>query len=79
MLAGNLNFAREIINDGLTTALVMEVDADWDIDLKNQLTLFAQGSQYITKVDQRRESFPRDQVNVAVVANLKVDRCVSGG
>ena len=31
------------------------------------------------QVDQRRESFPRDQVNVAVVANLKVDRYLPGG
>jgi len=31
------------------------------------------------RVDQRRESFPRDLINVAVVANLKVERCVSGG
>jgi len=29
------------------------------------------------QVDQRRESFPRDLINVAVVANLKVERCVS--
>lgn len=35
----------------------MEVDADWDIDLKNQLTLFAQGSQYITKGEGETQPF----------------------
>ena len=35
----------------------MEDDADRDIDLKNQLALFAQGSQYITKGEGETQSF----------------------
>lgn len=37
-----------IVNQRLSSALVMEDDADWDISLKSQLSHFAQGSQFIT-------------------------------
>ena len=34
--------------EGLTSAIVLEDDADWDTNLKDQLAIFAQGSQFIT-------------------------------
>ncbi|KAG8529080.1 uncharacterized protein KY384_005715 [Bacidia gigantensis] len=46
----HMNFARRVLNENLRTALVMEDDADWDINLKNQMVLLAQGTQYITGV-----------------------------
>ena len=42
------NSSIRIVNDGLSTALVIEDDADWDLYLKDQLGLFAQGCQYVT-------------------------------
>lgn len=44
----HLNFAREVVNTGLSSALIMSEDSDWDASLKSQLQLFAQGSQYVT-------------------------------
>lgn len=35
------------MNDRLTSALVIEDDADWSLLLKDQLAFFAQGAQYI--------------------------------
>ena len=43
----HLNFVREVVNRRLATALMLEDDADWDVSLKEQLHLVAQGSQYI--------------------------------
>jgi hypothetical protein len=37
-----------IVSNKLASALVLEDDADWDIGLKDQLQLFAQGSQFVT-------------------------------
>ena len=42
-----------IINQRLSSALVLEDDADWDTHIKDQLGLFAQGSQYVTGVSVR--------------------------
>ena len=36
-----------IVNDRISTALVLEDDADWDISLKEQLMDFATGARYI--------------------------------
>ena len=38
---------REVVDRQLSTALIMEDDADWDTSLKDQLHLFAQGTQYV--------------------------------
>ena len=43
----HLNFVREVVNRRLSTALILEDDADWDTSFKSQLHLFAQASQYI--------------------------------
>lgn len=37
-----------IVDQGLSSALVMEDDADWDTGLKDQLDMFAHGSQFVT-------------------------------
>ena len=44
----HLNFAQTIVRQKLTSAIVFEDDADWDTNLKDQLQLFAQGSQFVT-------------------------------
>ncbi|KAG8534028.1 uncharacterized protein KY384_000871 [Bacidia gigantensis] len=42
---GHMNFARTIIRKKHASALIMEDDADWDVDFRNQLERFALGSQ----------------------------------
>lgn len=44
----HLNFAQTIVRNKLSSALVLEDDADWDTHLKDQLESFAQGSQFVT-------------------------------
>ena len=44
----HLNVAQLIVRERVSTALVFEDDADWDVDLRVQLKHFAQGSRYIT-------------------------------
>ena len=40
-----------VVDNGLSSALVLEDDADWDTGLKDQLDIFAQGSQFVTGVE----------------------------
>ncbi|KAK4692406.1 hypothetical protein P7C71_g4788, partial [Lecanoromycetidae sp. Uapishka_2] len=44
----HLNAAQMIVKSGLSSALLIEDDADWDSHLKDQLQAFAVGSQYIS-------------------------------
>ena len=44
----HLNFAQTIVRDRLSTALLFEDDADWDISFKSQLELFAAGSRVLS-------------------------------
>lgn len=37
-----------LVNDRISSALVLEDDADWDIHLKEQLAMFALGTQFVT-------------------------------
>ena len=46
-----------MINQNLHSALVFEDDADWDVHLKNQLSLFAQGTQYVTGTSSNKRPF----------------------
>ena len=46
---------RRIVDNELTSALVLEDDADWDTGLKDELELFAQGSQFVTAVEPGQE------------------------
>ncbi|KAL9105010.1 MAG: hypothetical protein Q9163_000107 [Psora crenata] len=48
---------NSIIHNKLHSALVMEDDADWDIHLKSQLSVFAQGAQYITGTQSETRPF----------------------
>ena len=43
----HMNAVAAILDNNLSTALIMEDDADWDVSLKVQLTQFALGSRYI--------------------------------
>ncbi|KAI9723629.1 MAG: hypothetical protein M1812_000929 [Candelaria pacifica] len=44
---GHMNIVRTIVEEGLSSALIMEDDIDWDVNLKAQLLQFAEGSNYI--------------------------------
>ncbi|KAL2039400.1 hypothetical protein N7G274_007672 [Stereocaulon virgatum] len=46
----HMNFAQTIVTNGLSSALVLEDDADWDVTIKDQLRAFASGSQFVTAV-----------------------------
>jgi hypothetical protein len=43
-----LNTIRRVISEGLSTALVVEDDIDWDVSLKTQLRNVALGSRYLS-------------------------------
>ncbi|KAL9071862.1 MAG: hypothetical protein Q9161_003962 [Pseudevernia consocians] len=43
----HMNAAAAILDNNLSSALILEDDADWDVSLKTQLTQFALGSRYI--------------------------------
>lgn len=45
-----LTFGSSIVINSLSSALVLEDDADWDVSIKNQLQAFASGSQFVTAV-----------------------------
>lgn len=51
----HLNFAQTIVTNRLSSALVIEDDADWDTHLKDQLQEFAYGSQFVTGVTAGQE------------------------
>ncbi|KAG4026569.1 hypothetical protein MFRU_039g00470 [Monilinia fructicola] len=44
---GHMNAVRKIVEQNLTSALILEDDMDWDTRLKSQLLTFATGSQFI--------------------------------
>lgn len=44
----HLNFAQRMVRERISTAIVFEDDADWDVNLRTQLEQFAHGSQYIS-------------------------------
>ena len=43
----HMNTAAAILDNHLSSALILEDDADWDVSLKNQLTQFALGTRHI--------------------------------
>ena len=43
----HMNAAAAILDNNLSSALILEDDADWDVSLKTQLTRFALGSRHI--------------------------------
>lgn len=46
----HMNAAQAIVRNRLSSALIIEDDSDWDTHLKDQLELFAQGSQFVTGI-----------------------------
>ena len=44
----HLNVATRMVYERISTAILFEDDADWDVNLHTQLEQFAQGSRYIT-------------------------------
>ncbi|ESZ94095.1 glycosyltransferase family 25 protein [Sclerotinia borealis F-4128] len=44
---GHMNAVRKIVEENLTSAMILEDDMDWDTRLKTQLLTFAAGSQFI--------------------------------
>lgn len=51
----HMNAAASIIDNNLSSGLIMEDDADWDVNLKNQLTQFALGSRHIINASTSSE------------------------
>lgn len=49
----HMNVLNTIVNQNLTSALILEDDADWDIRLKSQLQIFARAAQLFTHPDSR--------------------------
>lgn len=48
----HLNAYQRIVHDKVSTALIFEDDADWDVGLKQQLVQFARGSRFITNTSE---------------------------
>ncbi|OAL38463.1 hypothetical protein AYO20_02112 [Fonsecaea nubica] len=49
---GHLNAFQRIISEGLSSALIFEDDAEWDINIKSQLVEFARGLHYLQGVEK---------------------------
>ncbi|RDA89802.1 hypothetical protein CP533_4659 [Ophiocordyceps camponoti-saundersi (nom. inval.)] len=46
---GHMNAIRRVVNSGVSSALIMEDDMDWDLHLKLQLNDIAQGTRQVLK------------------------------
>ena len=44
----HMNVLREMVNRNISTALIMEDDADWDVRIKSQLGTFARAARLLT-------------------------------
>ncbi|KAF2179429.1 glycosyltransferase family 25 protein [Zopfia rhizophila CBS 207.26] len=54
----HMNVMQKIVKEQISTALLMEDDADWDIHIKSQLVEFARGSRYIQGQEARTTNSP---------------------
>ncbi|CAF9941069.1 MAG: hypothetical protein ALECFALPRED_008980 [Alectoria fallacina] len=54
---GHMNFAKEIVRGRLSSALIIEDDADWDLNLRSMMEYIALGSQ--TLLDTPHGKTPR--------------------
>ncbi|KAF2798796.1 glycosyltransferase family 25 protein [Melanomma pulvis-pyrius CBS 109.77] len=43
----HMNIAQKMVRENIASALVLEDDADWDVNLKSQLVEFARGTRYV--------------------------------
>ncbi|KAK9426084.1 hypothetical protein SUNI508_12628 [Seiridium unicorne] len=80
---GHLNAIHEIVRRNLTSALILEDDADWDIRIKDQMRDFALASQALTQPLQGSKkyadpSYPRPQEKqLEMVRNMPFDHLPS--
>ncbi|KIW86580.1 uncharacterized protein Z519_12811 [Cladophialophora bantiana CBS 173.52] len=47
------NVYQKMVHENVSTALIFEDDADWDVALKHQLVQFARGSRFIVNTTER--------------------------
>ena len=50
----HMNALNTIVDEGLSSALILEDDIDWDVNIKSQLSLIAQGTQQLGFDSNRR-------------------------
>ncbi|XP_044717518.1 glycosyltransferase family 25 [Hirsutella rhossiliensis] len=55
---GHMNIIRRIVETGISSALILEDDVDWDVHLKSQLSNIAQGTRHV--LGESASSFPPD-------------------
>ncbi|EXJ79110.1 hypothetical protein A1O3_08611 [Capronia epimyces CBS 606.96] len=53
----HLDVIQRIVREKVSTALIFEDDADWDVSFKKQLVQFARGSRYILKTPAHKSPF----------------------
>ena len=53
-----MNAAASILDNNLSSALIVEDDADWDVSLKSQLTQPALGSRHVLNASTTEPVFP---------------------
>ncbi|KAI2642940.1 glycosyltransferase family 25 protein [Xylaria nigripes] len=53
---GHMNVIRRIVEEDLESALIMEDDMDWDVRLKSQLKLVAEGARAVMPSETRQSS-----------------------
>ncbi|KAK5653009.1 hypothetical protein OQA88_9295 [Cercophora sp. LCS_1] len=68
----HMNALQYIIQKNLTTALILEDDADWDIRLKSQLQIFAQAAHAFTQPSPQpfSSTFPLDSPSELSLSQL---------
>jgi len=49
----HMNAIRTIVEEGYSSVLILEDDADWDVRIKNQLTDFAAGARWLQNQDPK--------------------------
>ncbi|KAM3414604.1 hypothetical protein BST61_g9763 [Cercospora zeina] len=54
----HMNALQHVVKENIETALIMEDDADWDVNLKQQLVDFARGSKYLQGNSDSETSSP---------------------
>ncbi|KAI2629229.1 glycosyltransferase family 25 protein [Hypomontagnella submonticulosa] len=53
---GHVNAMRRIVEDGISSALIMEDDMDWDVHIKQQLAQFAAAARTLQKDFHRNQT-----------------------
>lgn len=67
----HMNAVASILDNRLSSALIIEDDADWDVNLKTQLTRFALGSRYILNAPiSSMHLYPQNLCPLTVTAGI---------